>query len=133
VDKIERALQGEWHDTIARLRELGGAVTVEDPGGPVGVEEPAEGGGAAARIGAERALSWAVRSRLVKRANRVAEALDRLRHGTYGVCEICGNRIAPARLRVLPEVTTCMACQVVEEGRARGSRRRVPGRPEVTQ
>jgi len=29
VDKIERTLQGELHDTIARLRELGGAVTVE--------------------------------------------------------------------------------------------------------
>ena len=96
MDKIERTLQGELHDTIARLRELGGAVTVEDPGGPVGAEEAAEGGGDAARIGAERELSWAVRSRLVGRANRVAEALDRLRHGTYGVFEICGNRIAPA-------------------------------------
>ena len=132
MDKIERTLQGELHDTIARLRELGGAVTVEDPGGPVGAEEAAEGGGDAARIGAERELSWAVRSRLVGRANRVAEALDRLRHGTYGVFEICGNRIAPARLRVLPEVTTCVACQGVEEGRARRAGAE-PGRPKVTQ
>jgi len=43
VDKIERALQGKLHDTIARLRDLGGAVTVEDPGGPEGAEEAAEG------------------------------------------------------------------------------------------
>jgi DnaK suppressor protein len=118
VDKIERALQGELHDTIARLRDLGGAVMVEDPEGPEGAEEAADGGGDAARIGEERELSWAVRSRLVERANSLAEALDRLRHGTYGVCEICGDRIAPARLRILPEVTTCVACQGAEEGRA---------------
>ena len=71
-------------------------------------------------------MSWAVRSRLVERADRLAEALDRLRQGTYGVCEICGDRIAPARLRVLPEVTTCVACQGAEEGRARRA-----VRPEV--
>jgi RNA polymerase-binding transcription factor DksA len=119
VDKIESALQGELHDTIVRLRDLGGAVTFEDPGGPEGVEEAAEAGGDAACIGEERELSFAVRSRLVERANRLAEALDRLRHGTYGACEICGDRIAPARLRVFPEATTCVACQGAEEGRAR--------------
>ena len=119
MDKIEGALQGELHDTIARLRGWGGAVMVEDPGGPEGTEEAAEGGGDAARIGEERELSWAVRSRLVERANRLAEALDRLRHGTYGVCELCGDRIAPARLRILPEVTTRVVCQGAEEGKAR--------------
>jgi len=27
------------------------------------------------------------------------------------VCEECGEAIAPARLRAMPEVTTCVRCQ----------------------
>jgi len=47
----------------------------------------------------------------VERANKLAEALERLRGGEYGVCEECGEAIAPARLRAMPEVTTCVRCQ----------------------
>jgi len=31
--------------------------------------------------------------------------------GEYGVCSECGEEIAPARLRVMPEVLTCVRCQ----------------------
>ena len=48
---------------------------------------------------------------LVERANRLAEALERLRGGDYGTCEECEEPIAPARLRAMPEVRTCVRCQ----------------------
>lgn len=32
----------------------------------------------------------------------VEAALDRLRHGTYGICELTGRAISGARLRALP-------------------------------
>ncbi|MCL6648184.1 MAG: TraR/DksA family transcriptional regulator, partial [Chloroflexi bacterium] len=38
-------------------------------------------------------------------------ALDRLRDGEYGTCVECGEPIAPARLRAMPEVLTCVRCQ----------------------
>lgn len=39
---------------------------------------------------------------------QVKRALAFLKIGKYGVCEICGNPIDPARLKVYPEATTCV-------------------------
>jgi len=38
----------------------------------------------------------------------VEEAMRRLDAGTYGVCEVGGERIPDARLRALPEARTCV-------------------------
>ena len=64
-----------------------------------------------ARVEGEREITFSVRSRLLERANRLADALERVRSGEYGACEVCGCAIVPARLRAMPEVTTCVACQ----------------------
>lgn len=115
MERIANVLQGELRQTLDRLRDLGGAVIFEDY--PGALEEGADGevGGDSVSASEERELSFAVRGRLVDRANRLADALDRLRSGEYGSCEACGNPIAGARLRVMPEVTTCVACQAAEE------------------
>jgi len=63
------------------------------------------------RLNEDREMSFATRSLLVERANKLAEALERLRGGEYGLCEECNEPIAPARLRAMPEVTTCVRCQ----------------------
>ena len=51
---------------------------------------------------------------LVRQArHRLAEvdaALERVAAGTYGVCERCGEPIAPARLEARPTARTCVAC-----------------------
>jgi DnaK suppressor protein len=41
---------------------------------------------------------------------RVARALQKLDEGTYGVCDGCGQPIAPARLAAAPESVLCIAC-----------------------
>ncbi|MEV4422254.1 TraR/DksA C4-type zinc finger protein [Patulibacter sp. NPDC049589] len=41
---------------------------------------------------------------------RVARALEKLDEGTYGVCDACGNPIAPKRLAAMPESVLCIAC-----------------------
>jgi DnaK suppressor protein len=43
--------------------------------------------------------------------NQVQRALDRLRQGSYGVCEGCSKKIPVARLNALPFTTTCIQCQ----------------------
>ncbi len=43
---------------------------------------------------------------------QVERALERLRDGTYGICEGCGRRIPEARLRYQPAATRCVECQV---------------------
>jgi len=128
MDAIKHALQEQLEETIERLKGLGGAVVFEDyPGAP---EDDGQGdaGSDGASIGGERELAFEVRGRLVERANRLAEALDRLRFGEYGTCQICGESIAAGRLRAIPEVTTCVACQDAEERRARVSPERVGAR-----
>ena len=37
-------------------------------------------------------------------------ALSRLEEGTYGLCEACGEEIAPGRLEAIPEATRCVNC-----------------------
>lgn len=41
---------------------------------------------------------------------RVARALAKLEEGSYGVCDACGEPIAPARLRAAPESVRCIDC-----------------------
>jgi RNA polymerase-binding transcription factor DksA len=45
----------------------------------------------------------------------VERALDRLDDGTYGVCEICGRPIEPARLEARPAARYCLEDQMAVE------------------
>ena len=106
-DRIEKELGG----VMDRLRQLGGAVVIEEFPGALGDNSPFSDPTEEVQVQGEREVSFATRSLLVERANRLAEALDRLREGEYGTCEECGEPIAPARLKAMPEVTTCVRCQ----------------------
>jgi DnaK suppressor protein len=111
MDEIKKRLERELNHTMQRIRHMGGVMTYEDLGaGRVDNTTPADEVDVI-RLNEDREMSFATRSLLVERANKLAEALDRLRGGEYGVCEECGEAIAPARLRAMPEVTTCVRCQ----------------------
>lgn len=105
--EIRARLEAELAKTTARLQHLDGLLTVREAGGLAPLADPMEG----VRVAEDREIDFAVRSRLVERAQRLAEALELLEAGEYGVCEECGQTIAPARLERLPEVRTCVACQ----------------------
>src|SRR5262249_26347854 len=40
----------------------------------------------------------------------ITEALERIRHGTFGLCEECKGPIPKARLQALPYTRHCVAC-----------------------
>jgi DnaK suppressor protein len=112
MDDVQHILQEELQHVVGRLRDLGGAVMVDDSSGVLDDDdEVTEAGAGAAPVEGEREITFSVRSRLLERANRLADALERVRSGEYGTCDVCGCAIAPARLRAMPEVTTCVACQ----------------------
>jgi DnaK suppressor protein len=48
------------------------------------------------------------RADLLRQIDHVLAKLD---HGTYGVCESCGQVIPEARLRALPSAVRCTPCQ----------------------
>ena len=41
----------------------------------------------------------------------VEKALEKVREGTYGVCEECGDEIGPGRLKAMPLARLCVPCQ----------------------
>lgn len=41
----------------------------------------------------------------------IENALERMRTGQYGICEMCNGRIPMARLSALPYATLCINCQ----------------------
>ena len=109
--EVRDRIQKELGSVMDRLRQLGGAVVIEEFPGALGDNSPFADPTEEVQVHGEREVSFATRSLLVERANRLAEALDRLREGEYGTCEECGEAIAPARLKAMPEVTTCVRCQ----------------------
>jgi RNA polymerase-binding transcription factor DksA len=112
VEDIRVRLERELNLITARLRQHGGGgVALDDIAGGVGEATTLADEGDLVRLNADREMSCATRSLLVERANRIAEALERLREGEYGICQECSEPIAPARLRAMPEVTTCVRCQ----------------------
>ena len=46
---------------------------------------------------------------------RVSEALDHIEDGTYGTCDVCGERIQEERLKALPYANLCIKCKKKEE------------------
>lgn len=41
----------------------------------------------------------------------IENALDRMKTGQYGLCEVCNGKIPMARLNALPYATMCIGCQ----------------------
>lgn len=63
-----------------------------------------------ATIGFERAQVSALRWSAERTLAEIAAARERVRLGTYGICESCGRPIAPARLEARPTATLCITC-----------------------
>jgi DnaK suppressor protein len=109
MNAIRKRLEQELRTATARLRQSGMADVLEDlrPVGDAGFADEVDG----IQVNEQREIGFATRELLVERVNKLSSALDRLDEGDYGTCVECGEAIAPARLRVMPEVPTCVRCQ----------------------
>jgi DnaK suppressor protein len=48
----------------------------------------------------------------------INEALNKIKNGTFGICDDCDDPIPLARLEALPNATLCLKCKIVSEKRA---------------
>lgn len=46
---------------------------------------------------------------------KIDEALRKLKEGTYGMCEDCGDEISVERIKIIPFATCCRDCQEKKE------------------
>ncbi len=59
----------------------------------------------------DRELSLLLTGRDKEKLSAINEALEKLKEGTYGICEECGDKIGQGRLKVMPLAKYCVACQ----------------------
>ena len=55
-------------------------------------------------------MCLALKQRAENKARSLQIALRKAEEGDYGMCELCGRPIDPARLAVLPETKRCISC-----------------------
>jgi DnaK suppressor protein len=97
---IAKTLQQKLNDTTRQIQRLEGNLN----------EKPKQGLGRGAAWMSQWEFNRALVTRLRSRATQLRDALTRIEHGTYGVCETCGQTIHPDRLAVLPDTGLCIEC-----------------------
>ncbi len=108
---IKKRLEQDLNVAVSRLRQIGGAVAVDELPGAIGDNSPFADEVDEIQANESREIGFATRELLVARVNRLSAALDRLSEGEYGTCVECSEEMSPARLRAMPEVQTCVRCQ----------------------
>lgn len=76
-------------------------------------ENPAEAGTATF----EREKHLSIANNVQDLLDKSSKALDKIAHGSYGICEVCGKPISSERLKALPHALMCIECKKAEERR----------------
>jgi DnaK suppressor protein len=66
---------------------------------------------------AEQHLSLRFKERERNHLRKIEAALDKIKEGTFGECEDCGDEIGVKRLEIRPVATLCISCKEAEEKR----------------
>jgi RNA polymerase-binding transcription factor DksA len=110
-----RRLREEFSGTLADLRtrlaepqrEASGEVATVD-------QHPAD----IATDTAERELDVSRIAMFEARLKQIDDALERLKQGGYGICEVCGQPIPDERLEAIPDTPFCVRDAQREQARA---------------
>ncbi|MGQ0793034.1 MAG: RNA polymerase-binding protein DksA [Deltaproteobacteria bacterium] len=62
-----------------------------------------------------RSVELRTRDRERKLLPKIANAIQRIEDGSYGICEECGGDISENRLKVRPEAALCIKCKEEQE------------------
>jgi RNA polymerase-binding transcription factor len=82
----------------------------EEALGEVSADEPPPQPGEIGKPTAEQEIDIALLGNEAQLLADCNDALERIRRGTFGVCEQCGQQIAVSRLEAVPHARTCLAC-----------------------
>jgi RNA polymerase-binding transcription factor DksA len=89
----------ELADALAGVVEASESANLDDEHDPEG-----------STVGFERAQLAALLDDARSRLADLDAAQERLERGAYGICEVCGQEISPARLEAQPAARRCVAC-----------------------
>jgi DnaK suppressor protein len=109
TDDVTRSLSDELDRARMQIEDLGrqfDAIVASSEFDSVDDEHDPDG----ATIGFERAQTAALLDAARRRLTELEAAMERVRAGTYGVCEVCGDTIPAERLAARPASARCVRC-----------------------
>ncbi len=68
-----------------------------------------------ASLESDRNFELRIRDRERMLINKIRQALERIKDGTFGLCESCDDVIGTERLRARPVTTLCIDCKTEQE------------------
>lgn len=106
LGKLKERVYAQRETLISKIRRL----RREDPFSTEDralIVEP--GTDASALFGHEKTV--VLENQLKSDLKEIEKALEKIKKGTYGICENCGVKIDPARLEVKPSAIYCLKCE----------------------
>jgi RNA polymerase-binding protein DksA len=94
-------------DELAQLQNNASSAEERREGSPFGKREEE----ATETLELEKRL--ALENRVRQEMATVEHALDKIKKGTYGLCDNCGQPINPERLEALPQANLCLNCKAL--------------------
>lgn len=104
-DRLRAALDANAAQVTALAAQHAGIVAASQASNADDEHDP-EG----STIAFERAQVATLLQQAHRTRTELASALERVQHGTYGVCERCGGAIGEGRLEARPDARTCITC-----------------------
>ncbi|MFC1902266.1 TraR/DksA family transcriptional regulator [Chloroflexota bacterium] len=117
LKKIRGQLQVELKrlaDELEQMENSGSSTEERREGSPFGKREEE----ATETLELEKRL--ALENRIRQEMVGVEHALQKFEAGTYGLCDSCGQSIAPERLEALPQASLCVSCKAQQAKNAKG-------------
>ena len=114
---LRSRLEAEQKRLIEELEQLRASVRPADErreGSPFGKREEE------ATETQELEKRLALEKRMRDQLTEVEHALHKFEEGTYGLCDVCGQPIDPARLEALPQANLCLSCKAHQTKNAKG-------------
>lgn len=105
VDTIKKYLLRQQKEVEQNIQ----TVKRDDPATAPALAESSEPG-TDSWIAENHTSTLALGASLKRTAVNVSKALTKIKHGTYGKCENCGNSIETGRLLAMPTAEFCLSC-----------------------
>ena len=104
LEGYKKKLLDERMDLLADLQRVTSGEKNKDMTGAMDPADLAD-----ASYSADYSLAWT--EKINRRIREIDESLERIKDGTYGVCQQCGEDIPEGRLEVRPKAKYCAQCK----------------------
>ena len=104
LEKYKKRLLEDRMDLLAELQRVTSGEKNKDLSEAMDPADLAD-----ASYSADYSLAWT--EKINRRIREIDESLERIKEGSYGICQLCGEDIPEGRLEVRPKAKYCAQCK----------------------